>query len=346
MKRNPLGRTGLTVPQICLGSMTWGHQNTESEAFEQMDYALDQGIDFIDTAELYPTVPAKPATQGDTESIIGNWLAARGNRDAMMIATKVAGVGSSWIQGGIPVGPEKIRNSLDASLKRLQTDYVDLYQLHWPNRGHYHFRRNWDYTPSLQEKNVAQDIADTLGELGRQVEAGKIRAIGLSNDTTWGTMQFLQIAAANGLPRVASVQNEYSLLYRPFDLDMAEMSHHEDVGLLAYTPLGGGVLSGKYSGGTIPDGSRASRETDIGGRRNDRSIALADKYAALAREHGLDPAEMAIAFCLGRPFMASAIIGATNMQQLQSVISASDITLSEEVLKGIDTLYREIQYSY
>lgn len=346
MKRNPLGRTGLTVPEICLGSMTWGHQNTQDEAFEQMDYALDKGIEFIDTAELYPTVTAIPETQGNTEAIIGNWVEARGNRDKVMLATKVAGKGPAWIQDGIAIGPKKLRNSLEASLKRLKTDYVDLYQLHWPNRGHYHFRQNWGYTPSNQEKNVAQDIADTLGELGRMVDAGQIRHIGLSNDTTWGTMQFLKIAEAEGLPRVVTVQNEYSLLYRPFDLDMAEMSHHEDVGLLAYTPLAGGILSGKYSGGAVPDGSRASREPDVGGRRTDRSLAIADKYVALAREHGLDPSTMAIAFCLSRPFMASAIIGATKMDQLKTVIAASEVTLSEELLKGIDSLYREIQYSY
>lgn len=346
MKRNPLGRTGLTVPELCLGSMTWGHQNTQAEAFEQLDHALDAGIDFIDTAELYPTVSAQADTQGDTETIIGNWMAERGNRHRVLVATKVGGVGTPWIQDGIPIGPEKIRKSLDASLKRLQTDYVDLYQLHWPNRGHYHFRKNWGYDPSQQPRDAAQDIAETLDELGRQVQAGKIRAIGLSNETTWGTMQFLRIAEEQDLPRVASVQNEYSLLYRTFDLDMAEMSHHEDVGLLAYTPTAGGILSGKYSGGAVPEGSRASREAPVGGRRNDGSIAMADRYAALARDHGLTPIQMAIAFARSRPFMASVIIGATTMEQLKEVLKGAEVTLSAEVLDGIEALHKDRQLVY
>lgn len=346
MKRNPLGRTGLTIPEICLGSMTWGHQNTEAEGHEQMDYAFEHGVEFIDTAELYPTVSAKAETQGLTETIIGTWMTARKNRDKVIIATKVAGAGTPWIQDGIPIGPEKIKISLEASLKRLGTDYVDLYQLHWPNRGHYHFRRNWDYDPSQQTRDVTQDIHDTLGALGRHVEAGRIRAIGLSNDTTWGTMQFLQLAEQHNLPRVATVQNEYSLMYRTYDLDMAEMSHHEDIGLLAYTPTAGGILSGKYSNGAVPEGSRASREPEVGGRRTERSIPLADRYATLAREHGLDPIQMAVAFCLSRPFMASAIIGATSMDQLKTCIGAADISLSDDVLSGIDSIYRDIQYSY
>lgn len=346
MKRKPLGRTGLTVPELCLGSMTWGHQNTQDEAFEQMDHALDHGIDFIDTAELYPTVPPKPETQGDTETIIGNWMAARGNRDRIVLATKVAGSHTAWIQDGIPIGPQKIRHSLDASLKRLQTSHVDLYQLHWPNRGHYHFRKLWDYDPSQQPCDVTQDIADTLGELGRQVEAGKIRAIGLSNDTCWGTMQFLKIAEDQGLPRVATVQNEYSLLYRTFDLDMAEMSHHEDVGLLAYTPTAGGILSGKYSDGTAPAGSRGDRQPEIGGRRTEAAIKLADRYAALARDHGMTPIQLAIAFCLSRPFMASVILGATRLDQLREAMTGADVTLSDEILEAITALHKERQLVY
>ncbi|MHA3915912.1 aldo/keto reductase [Halovulum sp. GXIMD14793] len=346
MKRKLLGRTGLTVPGLCLGSMTWGHQNTQEEAFAQMDHALAHGIDFIDTAEVYPTVPLKAETQGDTETIIGNWVAARQNRDRVILATKVAGTHIDWIQNGIPVCPEKIRNSVDGSLKRLQTDYVDLYQIHWPNRGHYHFRRNWDYDPSQQPRDVTQDIADTLGELGRQVEAGKIRAIGLSNETCWGTMQFLKIAEDQGLPRVASVQNEYSLLYRTFDLDMAEMSHHEDVGLLAYTPTAGGILSGKYSDGAAPQGSRGDRQPEIGGRRTEAAIKLADRYAALARDHGMTPVQMAIAFCLSRPFMTSVILGATHLDQLKEAMTGADVTLSEDALEAITALHKERQLVY
>ncbi len=341
MKLNPLGRTGISVSEICLGTMTWGVQNTEEEGHAQMDHAMEHGVTFWDTAELYPTIPISAETQGRTEEIIGTWFAKRGGRDKVVLATKVAGKGIEWIQDGAPITAAKIRNSIEASLKRLQTDYVDLYQLHWPNRGHYHFRRQWEYTPSEQSRDQEGEFRDILEELGRQVEAGTIRAIGLSNETAWGTAQFLKLAEEHGLPRVASIQNEYSLLYRTFDLDLAELAYHEDVGLLAYSPLAGGILTGKYSGGVYPPNSRGDRNRTIGGRLSETSIEVADQYAALAKDHGLDPATMAIAFCLSRPFMTSAIIGGTQVAHLDKAFAGSGLTLPDDVWAGIDAIHRQ-----
>ena len=261
MRFNQLGRTGIKVSEICLGTMTWGSQNTEAEAHEQMDYALDQGVNFFDTAELYPTTPVSAETQGDTERIIGTWLKARCNRDRVVVATKISGPGRSYIRGGRPINRQEIEAALDLSLKRLDTDYVDLYQLHWPNRGHYHFRQLWTYHPEKQpsKAEVTDNLLEILRALDDAVKAGKIRAVGLSNETAWGTMQFLHLAEQYGLPRVASVQNEYNLLYRPHDADFAELTHHENVGLLAYSPLAAGLLTGKYLRGFSHHGERRSR---------------------------------------------------------------------------------------
>ncbi|MCO6177747.1 aldo/keto reductase [Ciceribacter sp. RN22] len=341
MKMNRLGRTGITVSEICLGTMTWGSQNTEAEAFAQMDYALDRGINFFDTAELYPTTPLSAETYGDTETIIGNWFEKTGKRKDVVLATKVAGSGRPYIRGGGPITGAAIREAVDASLKRLKTDYIDLYQIHWPNRGHYHFRQAWTYNPFKQdhEKAVA-DIEEKLSALDDCVKAGKIRAIGLSNETAWGTLKYLSLAEKKGLPRVATLQNEYNLLYRSFDLDLAEVSHHEDVGLLAYSPLAGGILSGKYLDGQKPAGSRGSINGDIGGRLQPRQEPATRAYLEIARKHGLDPSAMALAFCLTRPFMASVIIGATSMEQLKTDISAADLALSDEVLAEIAKVHR------
>lgn len=340
MKQNQLGRTGISVSEICLGTMTWGSQNSEAEAHAQMDYAADAGVNFIDTAELYPTTPLSPETQGLTEVYIGSWLKARGRRDDMVIATKVAGPGRPYIRSGRPIDPAGMREALDQSLSRLQTDYVDLYQLHWPNRGHYHFRQNWSYNPYRQDRQKVLDetqaILETLGEF---VSAGKVRAIGLSNDTSWGTMRYLSLSEKLGLPRVASLQNEYNLLYRHHDLDLAEIGHHEDIGLLAYSPLAAGLLSGKYLDGNRPKGARADFG-DLGGRLVPSQEPATRAYVELARRHGLDPSAMAIAFCLTRPFMTSVIIGATSMEQLAVNLGAADLTLSPEVMKEIDVLHR------
>ncbi len=342
MKYNNLGRTGISVSEICLGTMTWGTQNTEAEAHEQMDFAVDQGVNFFDTAELYPTTPVSAETQGRTEDYIGTWFQKSGKRKDIVLATKVAGSGRDYIRNGREIDAAGIREAVDTSLSRLKTDYIDLYQIHWPNRGTYAFRGNWNFDASRQDKvKTLEEITEKLQTLGELVKAGKIRAIGLSNESAWGTQKFIDIAEANGLPRVASIQNEYNLLYRPYDLDLAEVSHHEDVGLLAYSPLAGGILTGKYQSGARPEGSRASINGDIGGRLQPLQEAPVKAYLELAYEHGLDPAQLALAFCLTRPFMASVIIGATTMEQLKTDIAAKDVVLSDEALKGIADIHRQ-----
>lgn len=342
MKYNNLGRTDISVSEICLGTMTWGSQNTQAEAFEQMDYAVEKGVNFFDTAELYPTTPLSPETYALTETIIGNWFARTGKRKDVVLATKVAGAGRPYIREGKAITGASIREAVDASLKRLQTDYIDLYQIHWPNRGHFHFRQAWVYNPFGQNRErTLADMNEKLEALDECVKAGKIRALGLSNETTWGTQKFIALAEARGLPRVATVQNEYNLLYRHYDLDMAELSHHEDVGLLAYSPLAAGLLSGKYLGGNKPAGSRAAINGDLGGRLQPLQEAPTRAYVELARAHGIDPSALAIAFCLTRPFMASVIIGATSIEQLKVNIGAADLVLPDGVLKGIAKIHRE-----
>ncbi|MFN3508278.1 MAG: aldo/keto reductase [Allorhizobium sp.] len=342
MKMNRLGRTDILVSELCLGTMTWGSQNTAEQAFEQMDYALDHGVNFFDTAELYPTTPLSAETYADTERLIGDWFEKTGKRSQVVLATKVAGPGRPYIREGKPITGAVVKEALDASLKRLKTDYVDLYQIHWPNRGHFHFRGAWNYNPYKQDKaRAVADIAEILEALGDCVKAGKLKAVGLSNETTWGTQKYLSLAEAGGLPRVATIQNEYNLLYRHYDLDLAELSHHEDVGLLAYSPLAGGILSGKYLDGQKPSGSRGSINGDIGGRLVPQQEAATRAYVELAKRHGLDPSAMALAFCLTRPFMASVIIGATTMEQLKVNIGAAELTLADEVLQGIAKIHRE-----
>jgi aryl-alcohol dehydrogenase-like predicted oxidoreductase len=342
MKYKKLGRTDISVSEICLGTMTWGTQNTEAEAHEQMDYSVEKGVNFFDTAELYPTTPVSAETQGRTEEYIGTWFEKTGKRKDIVLATKIAGTGRSYLRNGDGADARNIQIAVEASLKRLRTDYIDLYQIHWPNRGHFHFRQSWHYDPFKQdcEKAVANmvDILETLGEL---VKAGKIRAIGLSNETTWGTQKYLTLAEQTGLPRVASVQNEYNLLYRHFDLDMAELSHHEDVGLLAYSPLAAGLLTGKYVGGVKPAGSRASINGDLGGRLQPLQEAPTKAYLDIAARHGLDPAAMALAFCLTRRFMTSAIIGATSMEQLRTDLGSLEVKLSHDVLGEIEKVHRQ-----
>jgi aryl-alcohol dehydrogenase-like predicted oxidoreductase len=343
MKYNKLGRTDMSVSEICLGTMTWGTQNTEAEAHEQMDYAFEHGVNFFDTAELYPTTPVGAETYGRTEEYIGSWLAKNATkRKDLILASKVAGSGRSYIRGGNPVSAQSIRDAVDASLKRLKTDYLDLYQIHWPNRGTYHFRGSWTFDASQQdrEKSVA-DITEILETLGELVKVGKVRAVGLSNESAWGTLKYLRLAEERGLPRVASIQNEYNLLYRQFDLDLAEMSHHEDVGLLAYSPLAAGILTGKYQDGVRPEGTRATINPDLGGRLTPYQEPAVKAYLDVAAKHGLDLAQMALAFCLTRPFMASVIIGATSMKQLKTNIAAADLPLSDEVMKDIAGVYRQ-----
>jgi len=341
MKTKPLGRTGLETGIFSLGTMTFGTQTPEADAHRQLDMAVEAGINLIDTAELYPVNPIKAETCGDSEAIIGTWLEASGKRDDVLIASKVAGSGAKAIRDGAPISPKTIAVAVEASLKRLKTDVIDLYQLHWPNRGSYHFRQNWKYDPAGQDGAAALDhIREVLQALGALVDAGKIRHIGLSNESAWGTTQFLRVAEESGLPRVATIQNEYSLMCRHYDLDLAELSHHEDVGLLAFSPLATGLLTGKYSGDTIPQGSRRSLNPDLGGRMSNTSLAVADEYVTLARDHGLDPVHMALAFCTRRPFTAAAIVGATTSGQLAHLLEGADLELDEDVMDGIQAIYR------
>ncbi|QKV19717.1 aldo/keto reductase [Oricola thermophila] len=342
MKYRKLGRTGLEVSAICLGTMTWGSQNTEAEGHEQMDYAVSQGVNFFDTAELYPTTPQGPETYGRTEEIIGTWFASRGRRQDIVLATKVVGPGRPHIDDGAPLSAEKIRRACERSLKRLQTDYIDLYQVHWPNRGSYHFRQTWTWAPHTHDGEKARaDFLETLETMEALRKEGKIRHFGLSNETVWGTMNYLRIGAERGLPRVASIQNEYSLLHRIFDTDFAELCAHEDIGLLAYSPLAAGLLSGKYRDGAVPAGSRMSMQADLNGRWTERSKPAVAAYLDIADRHGLEPAQMALAFVLSRPFTTAAIIGATGMDQLRTDIAAVDVELSEAVLDEIQAVYRK-----
>lgn len=340
MQRTTLGRTGISVSAFCLGTMTWGTQNTEAEGHGQLDMALDHGIDFLDTAEMYP-VPPKEEHVGGTETVIGNWIAKTGRRDDIVIATKVSGYNESFVRKGQPVGPETLTEALEGSLRRLQTDYIDLYQLHWPNRGSYHFRQMWSFDPSKQDRAAELDAMHGIMErLRTHVAEGKIRAFGLSNESAWGTMQWLAAGEATGGPRIASVQNEYSLLYRQHDTDQAEVALHEDVTLLAFSPLATGLLSGKYQNGVIPPGSRRSIGPELGGRVNDRVFPIIDHYLDVARDHGLDPSQMALAWCLTRPFPVIPIFGATNETQLRTAIAAEGVRLSADVLTALDAVNR------
>lgn len=345
MKMKTLGRTDLKVSELCLGSMTWGSQNTEAEGHAQIDRALEQGVNFIDTAEMYPAMPGPDDHPGKTEEVIGSWLTKTRRRSDVVIATKITGEGSGRTRGGedatAPIGPDTIPAAIDRSLARLQTDHIDLYQTHWPNRGSYHFRRYWNFDPTGREPaTVRQDIADTLGALSRAVEAGKIRHIGVSNETAWGVALHLEIAAAEALPRIATIQNEYSLMCRIFDTDLAELCCAEEVDLLAYSPLACGILSGKYAGDATPQGSRRSVNPTIGGRLTEHAWQAHDAYLSIARDHGLAPCQMALAWCLTRPFMGAPIFGATTTAQLNTAIDAAKLTLSDEVLEQLNAAFR------
>lgn len=339
MKLKPLGRTDLRVTEICLGTMTWGSQNTEAEGHAQIDMALDAGINFMDTAEIY-AVPRSPETSGRTEEIIGNWFKKTGKRDQWILASKVAGGPVDFIRNGTRTSGKTLREAFEASLRRLQTDYIDLYQIHWAGRGSYNFDGSWTYQPHKQDTaDALANIEDMLETLGVLVKEGKLGHVGVSNETTWGMAQWLRIAEARGLPRIVSVQNEYNLLRRHFDLDLAELSHHEDVGLLAYSPLAGGLITGKYFDGQMPKGSRGDYQKSFW-RLNEQSEAAGKQYLALAERHGLDVSQMAIAFALTRPFMTSVIIGATSTAQLANAIAAHKVTLSPELIAEIDAIHR------
>lgn len=341
MKRMTLGRTGIEVSEFCLGSMTWGSQNTEAEGHAQIDHALDAGVDFIDTAEMYPTNPVKAETVGDTETIIGNWIEKTGRRNDVVLATKISGKNGGFVRDGRGIDPETVTEAVEASLKRLKTDVIDLYQFHWPNRGSYHFRQIWGYDPSGQDTAETLDTMAGVTEVLKDlVQQGKIRTFGLSNDTAWGTMQWLRAAEAADGPRVATMQNEYSLLCRQYDSDFAELAVHEDVTLLAYSPLAAGLLSGKYQNGQVPEGSRMSLTPDLGGRKSERVFPAIDAYHAVAAKHGLNPVQMALAWTRTRPFPTIPIFGATSMEQLETALGAADLTLDQEVLDDIEATHK------
>ena len=347
MKYRYLGTSDLKVSELCLGSMTWGSQNTEDEGHRQIEIALDRGVNFIDTAELYPTNPVRAETVGNTEIIIGNWFEKTGRRGDVILASKIAGHGNPNVRGGEPITAKTLRSVLDDALNRLKTDYIDLYQFHWPNRGAYSFRQNWRYDPSKQDREaVAENMAEVMEELKSARQAGKIRHFGLSNESAWGTIAWNRAAELVGGPRVVSVQNEYSLLCRLYDTDMAEMSHHERVGLMAFSPIGAGLLSGKYKPGYAPPGSRGSITTDLGGRVTPRVYPAVDAYVELASQHGLDPARMALAWVLTRPFLGSAIFGATSEAQLDNALAAAELTLAPELLTAIDRIHKEHPMPY
>jgi aryl-alcohol dehydrogenase-like predicted oxidoreductase len=339
MRRITLGADGPEVSALCLGTMTWGTQTDAAGAHRQIAAALDHGVDFMDTAEMYPTPPSREKL-GVTEEIIGDWIAKGGRRDAWAIATKVTGEGGTAREGA-PVTGGVIREALDGSLRRLRTDRIDLYQIHWPNRGSYHFRQIWDYAPPAGGRAaILADMEDCLAAIGEEIRAGRIRAWGLSNETAWGMAAWLRLCDAMGVPRPVSVQNEYSLLCRTYDADMGELGAIEEVTLLAFSPLATGLLTGKYARDLTPPGTRRAINPTLSGRASPRVWAAVEAYLGIAREAGLDPVQMALAWILTRPFPALPIFGATTDAQLVRALGAAGVTLSPEVLAAISAAHR------
>jgi len=340
MEYRRLGHTDIEVSVICLGTMTWGEQNSEADGHAQLDAALDAGVNFVDTAEMYAT-PPRAETYGATEEIIGTWLARRKRRDDVILATKVVGPGAgdwlSWIRDGkTRLDRRNIEDALDASLARLRSDHLDLYQLHWPDRKTNFFGR-LGYVPV--EDDDAVPLEETLGVLADLVAAGKVRHVGVSNETPWGVMRLLALAGQAGLPRIVSVQNPYSLLNRTYEIGLAEISHRESVGLLAYSPLGMGMLSGKYLDGARPEGARLTRFEQYQRYTTPAAYEAAAAYVDVARRHGLRPAQMALAYVNSRPFVTSTIIGATRLDQLEEDLGSADLTLAPEVLEEIEAVH-------
>jgi aryl-alcohol dehydrogenase-like predicted oxidoreductase len=347
MKYNKLGQTDMTVSELCLGTMTWGTQNTAVDAAYQIETSLDAGINFIDTAEMYPVNPISAATQGNSERILGDWLAKSGRRDKIIVATKIAGNGLKHVRGGADISRATLEKAIETSLTSLKTDYVDLYQLHWPNRGSYHFRQNWHFNPTKQDKaKILDNMAEVLQTCDDIKKAGKVRAFGLSNESAWGTTNWLRVSEEKGLPRMDSIQNEYSLMCRLFDTDLAELCHNEDVGLLSFSPLATGILSGKYLDGAVPKGSRGDLVQGLSGRLTPRVDAATRAYVDIAQKHGLDTCQMALAWCRTRPFMASAIFGARTNGQLLNALASVNVTLSDECLKDIDAAHKSHPMPY
>ena len=338
MKYKKLGNTKLYVSLICLGTMTYGEQNTQEEGFEQMDYALEQGINFFDTAELY-AIPPKAKTYGETEEIIGNWFAKTKKRNEVILATKVAGPGLNWIRGGGNQYDEKnLNEAVNTSLKRLKTDYIDLYQLHWPERKSNFFGR---LGYQHKDENNWNKFENILNSLNKIIKSGKIRYIGLSNETAWGLSKFLEVSKLKNLPRMMSVQNPYSLLNRTYEVGLAEISVREQSGLLAYSPLAFGYLTGKYRNGELPKKSRMELFGDQFGRYKTKNGQLAiEKYYEIAKKYGLDFAQMSLKFCEVQPFMTSVIIGGTTMDQLKTDIESVNINLTNEIINEINEVQK------
>ncbi|MTH35410.1 aldo/keto reductase [Paracoccus limosus] len=351
MQQIKLGTSDVTVSAVSLGTMTFGNQTEYRDAERQLDMAREAGISFLDTAEMYPVNPVQRETVGRSEEFIGRWLAERGGRDRLQIATKATGpsdkVRAEGYDGKI------LRQTIDASLKRLGTDVIDLYQLHWPVRGSYAFRQNWNFDPSKQDRaRTLAHMADVLGALAEAQQQGKIRAFGLSNESAWGTTRWIDTATRLGAPRVASIQNEYSLLCRLYDTDLAEVAVNEGVTLLAYSTLAAGLLTGKYREGQQPPLSRAAVDLqhggpgDLGGRRNPRVYPAIAAYQALAQEMHLDLIQMAVAFTRQRPFAVIPIIGATDSTQLAHLLNGLDLVLDDETLRRINRIHRSHPLPY
>ncbi len=342
MHYRQLADTGFKVSACCLGTMTWGEQNTEAEAHQQLSYALDRGVNFIDTAEMYP-VPPTAKTYTLTESYIGSWFAAAGTRDQVVLATKIAGPsrgGMDYLRNGKSrFDRANLRAAVEGSLKRLRTDRIDLYQLHWPDRQTNTFGRLGFDTPTDEQSTPIAETVDALAELIRE---GKILSYGLSNETPWGAAQFLGLAAHRGTTKPASIQNAYNLLNRVFEIGLAEFAHLDGLGLLAYSPLAMGFLTGKYYRGARPAGARITVFTRFSRYAGDLVQTAADAYVELARKHGLDPAQMALAFIAAQPFVTATIIGATSLAQLKADIDAFDLTLSPEIIKEINAIHQRI----
>ena len=339
MKFKTLGNTDLKVSLICLGTMTWGEQNNQKEAFEQMDYSLDKEINFFDTAELY-AVPTKENTYTKTETMIGNWFEERKNRDKVILATKVAGPGVSWIRGGgNQFNTKNITQALEGSLKRLKTDYIDLYQLHWPERntnffgkhGYEHDENDKDWTP----------FEEILESLKKFIDQGKIRYIGLSNETAWGLSKFLEISKLKNLPKMMSVQNPYNLLNRTYEVGLAEISVREKSGLLAYSPLAFGYLTGKYRNNNLPEKSRMKLFKDFTRYKNENGQKAIEEYYRLSQKFNIDFTQMSLKFCEIQPFMTSVIIGATTIEQLKTNIESVNVSLTSEILNEINKIQKK-----
>lgn len=347
MRYNGLGSSGLKVSEIGLGTITWGTAVPEIDAHRQLDVSKDAGVNLVDNAELYPAYPSNNGLSGEAERILGKWISRGGGRSSLIISTKVAGVGYPDIRNGKPISGQAIEAALEGSLSRMKTDYVDILQVHWPNRDTYHFRRMWVFDPRKQAPEVTlRNFEDILNVVHRLRERGKIREYGLSNETCWGTMKQLSLARARGTAPPVSIQNEYNLLNRHFDVDFAEVSYNERLPLLGYAPLAAGLLTGKYSDPLFLSGSRRAISQTLSHRLTGRALEAAAGYARLAREFQLDAAELAIAFCLSRPFVASVLTSASKIQQLHGTFRATQTRLTAEIFRRIETLHQADPFPY